>query len=279
MTTAQKELYLQIKNNINDGNFSQANALCEEYVLSYPAGIEGWLSYIFAVCEVKSTKGLVKCSVDFTQTDVFEKAIENVNEDDRAKLVNLADTVSAVRNKKGGSEDYQAGLQYFVRSIKALREDLSSIEGDLNSSIEQDKINLKNAKKGVNFFANNFFAVLLSALMIALPFLALYTFFKLSEMKQIFRILALVAGGIVLLVVFIKKFIKQNRTRRTLKNSAEDVVANEKRIKTLTNEVSALKLKHKKVMRIYKFYKKHPRLNERDVARLRTKFDNAYNGL
>lgn len=281
MSSTQKELYLEIKNALIKGDYAHGRELCEEYVMAYPAGLEGWFSYILAVCEVKSTKELINCSVDFSQTDVFEKALENVNEDDRSKLVALAESVSAARKKKtsGVSAGYQEGMQYFVRNIKALKDKIVENEKDLHDRIGQDKAYFKSKSKSIKFFANNFFAFLLSLFMVMMPFLVLYLFFKLSEMQEIFSILALVAGAVALLALTITRLLKQKKASKAFLACEESVCLNEKIILGLNKEIAELKLKLKKVMRIYKFCKKHPRIKERDMAKLRTKFDSAYSGL
>ena len=278
MTDTQKQLYLQIKNKIDSGDFSRAVELCEDYVLSYPSSVEGWLSYVLAFCEVKNTKALAECEIDFTQTDIFQKALDNLGEGDRSKFVSLAETISSARSKKAERNvGYNDGLQYFVSNIKEVKQNIINVKVDLKTSLDEDAANFKSSKKAIVFFSNNIFVFFLTAVLLMIPFLILYLYFDFAKMPEFFKTIALSVGGIVILIIVITKYIKQRKSEKVLKQQAENIIINEQRIVLLKNELAELKVKYKKLMKIYKFYKRHTRLSERGIAKLRTKFDSVYN--
>lgn len=105
------------------------------------------------------------------------------------------------------------------------------------------------------------------------------TVIALAKMPEFFKTIALSVGGIVILLIVITKYKKQRKSEKVLKQQAENIIMNEQRIVLLKNELAELKVKYKKLMKIYKFYKRHTRLSERGIAKLRTKFDSVYNCL
>lgn len=278
MAEEKKNLLNEIKGCLASGEFEEASDLCASFVETFPNCFNGWAYYILAECKARTVQELVNSDYTVQDLPIYAEAIKALDETERQKLIAWKEKIELAARRNGVNDD--SCVAYFYGCLRKLKAEILALTEKRSQCIESDKAELKEIKKGSSsFFANNPIYFFAFCSVIALPFVFLAVYLTQLEVFWLLKFLPLIAVGVILILITVKKRKKRNGHKRGFLSHKESCDCNAAEIVALQAEIDEKTAGFKKLKVLYRKAKRRGVLSEKLEMQYRKKFDGIYNEL
>lgn len=278
MAEEKKNLLNEIKGRLSNGEFEEASGLCAAFVETFPNCFNGWAYYILAQCKARTVQELVDSNYAVQDLPIYADAINALDETEWQKLIAWKEKIELASKRNGANDD--SCVAYFYRCLRKLKAEILALTERRSQCIESDKAELKETKKGSSsFFSNNPIYFFAFCSVIALPFVFLAVYLTQVEVFWLLKFLPLIAVGVIVVLIAVKKCKKWNGHKRGFLSHKESCDCNAAEIVALQAEINEKTAGFKKLKALYKKAKRRGVLSEKLEMQYRRKFDGIYNEL